>query len=257
MQYVRHVDPSVFPLEEFRSHFIAEPANGLDTAYCIQTRVPPGKGTTRGVHVHPADQIYYILKGQMNVQLGDQEYVARPGQLVFMPRGLPHWNWNTTDEEEVHFELIVPAPAREDIALDPGTLPVPDVSKLQMVRTLDETKFDQARFSQVVIADRATGCENVSLGIFRTPPGGQSPALHVHRVDQVYFVMQGEMTLQIGFEEYKAGPNTLVILPAGMPHRNWNATSEPEYHINLRLPEPLPEWGPWDLPVTIENREAT
>ena len=86
MQYVRHVDPSVFPLDEFRSHFIAEPANGLDTAYCIQTRVPPGKGTTRGVHVHPADQIYYILKGQMNVQLGEEEYVAKPGQLVFIPR---------------------------------------------------------------------------------------------------------------------------------------------------------------------------
>jgi len=79
----------------------------------------------------------------------------------------------------------------------------------------------------------------------------------VHRVDQVYFIMQGEMTLQIGFEEYKAGPNTLVILPAGMPHRNWNATSEPEYHINLRLPEPLPEWGPWDMAVTIDtSKEA-
>ena len=256
MQYIRHVDPSVFPADAFRSHFIAEPANGLDTAYCIQTRVPPGKGTTRGEHVHPADQIYYILKGQMNVLLGDKEYVAKPGQLVFIPKGLPHWNWNTTDEEEVHFELIVPAPAREDIALDPGSLPVPDVSGLQMVRTLDETKFDQTRFSQIVIADRSTGCDNVSMGIFRSPPGGSTP-YHVHRVDQVYFIMQGEMTLQIGFEEYTAGPNTLVILPAGMPHRNWNATSEPEYHINLRVPEPLPEWGPWDMAVTIDTaREA-
>ena len=65
------------------------------------------------------------------------------------------------------------------------------------------------------------------------------------------------MKLQIGFKEYRAGPNTLVILPAGMPHRNWNATSEPEYHINLRLPEPLPEWGPWDMAVTMDtSREA-
>jgi len=256
MQYVRHVDPNVFPLDEFRSHFIAEPANGLDTAYCIQTRVPPGKGTTRGMHVHPADQIYYVMKGQMNALLGEEEVTAKPGQLVFIPKGLPHWNWNTTDEEEVHFELIVPAPERDQIALDVGSLPVPDVKGLQLVRTLDQAKFDQTRFSQVILADRSTGCDYTSLGIFRSPPGGSTP-LHVHRVDQVYFIMQGEMTLQIGFEEYKAGPNTLVILPAGMPHRNWNATSEPEYHINLRLPEPLPEWGPWDMAVTIDtSKEA-
>ena len=251
MQYVRHVDPSVFPAAEFRSHFIAEPASGLDTAYCIQTRVPPGKGTTRGEHVHPADQIYYILKGQMNAQLGDQEVVARPGELVFIPKGLPHWNWNTTDEEEVHFELIVPAPARDQLVMDTGSLPVPDVKGLQLVRTLDETKFDQARYSQIVIADRSTGCEHVSLGIFRAPAGTSTP-YHAHRVDQVYFIMRGEMTLQIGFEECKAGPNSLVIIPAGMPHRNWNAGPELEYHINLRLPEPLPEWGPWDMPVTID-----
>ena len=46
--------------------------------------------------------------------------MARPGQLVFIPKGLPHWNWNTTDEEELHFELIVPAPAREDLRAGPG-----------------------------------------------------------------------------------------------------------------------------------------
>ncbi len=112
------------------------------------------------------------------------------------------------------------------------------------------------RFSQVVLADRSSGSDNVSLGIFRVPPGGQSPELHVHRVDQIYFVISGTMSLQIGLDQSRAGPNTLVILPAGMPHRNWNPGTEPEYHINLRVPEPNPEWGPWDLPVKIEQREA-
>jgi mannose-6-phosphate isomerase-like protein (cupin superfamily) len=219
--------------------------------------VPAGKGTSRGVHIHDADQIYYILHGEMTAQLGEERYTARPGQLVFIPRGLPHWNWNEGSEPELHFELIVPPPARELVAqAADGSLPLPDVGGLELVRTLDEGKFDPERFSQVILADRSSRCNNVSFGVFRVPPGGSSPQLHVHRVDQVYFVISGTMSLQIGFEEYTAGPNSLVILPAGMPHRNWNAGTEPEYHINLRVPEPDPASGPWDLPVHIGSEEA-
>jgi mannose-6-phosphate isomerase-like protein (cupin superfamily) len=251
MKYVRPVDPAVFRPNEFHSHFIAEPSNGLESCYCILTRVPPGAGTTRGKHVHPADQIYYILRGQMNVLLGEDEFTARPGQLVHIPGGLPHWNWNTTQEEEVHFELIVPAPERESLVLDPGALPAPAIDANGLIRTLDESQFDKTRFSQVVLADRASGVNTVSFGVFRVPPGGASPELHMHRVDQVYFIIQGTMGLQIGLEEYSAGPNTLVVLPAGVPHRNWNAGADVEYHINLRVPEPAADSGPWDYPVTI------
>ncbi len=139
MKYVRPVSGDVWRHDEFHSYFIAEPANGLDSCYCILTRVPPGMGTTRGRHVHDADQIYYVLQGEMNVQLGDEERVARPGQLVLIPRGLPHWNWNTGPEPEIHFELIVPPPERERIGLDPdGSIPAPDVAGADLVRTLDE-----------------------------------------------------------------------------------------------------------------------
>jgi len=248
MQYVRPIDQGVFKPDEFHSHFIADPSTGLDSCYCILTRVPPGKGTTRGKHVHPADQLYYILSGEMHVLLGKEEQVARPGQLVWIPAGLPHWNWNTAAEPEVHFELIVPAPARASLVLDPGSLTEPDVAGKPLIRTLDATAFDREGFSQVVLADRASGVESVSFGIFRVP-AGKGTELHAHRFDQIYFVIEGSMGLQIGFEEYEAGPNTLVVIPAGMPHRNWNPGSVPEYHINLRAPQPREDANLWDLSV--------
>jgi len=247
MRYVRHVDRGVFDPDEFHSHFIADPSSGLDSCYCILTRVPPGKGTTRGEHVHPADQLYYVLSGEMHVLLGGDERVARPGQLVWIPAGLPHWNWNTGAEPEVHFELIVPAPERASLVLDPGSLPEP-AAAFPLVRTLDSSAFEPERFSQVVLADRASGVESVSFGIFRVPPG-RGTELHAHRFDQIYFVIEGRMGLEIGFETYEAGSDTLVVIPAGMPHRNWNPGGEPEYHVNLRAPQPNEDFALWDLPV--------
>ena len=72
--------------------------------------MPPGTGTTSGLHVHPANQVYFILSGTMHVQLGTEEFVVGPNQLVVIPQGMPHWNWNAGAEDEVHFELIVPSP---------------------------------------------------------------------------------------------------------------------------------------------------
>jgi hypothetical protein len=61
------------------------------------------------------------------------------------------------------------------------------------------------------------------------------------------------MQLEIGLNSYTAGPNTLVTLPAGMPHRNWNEGPDSEYHLNLRVPEPAGHDVPWDLPVSIKT----
>jgi hypothetical protein len=63
------------------------------------------------------------------------------------------------------------------------------------------------------------------------------------------------MDLEIGFEHYSVGPHSLVIIPAGMPHRNWNSGSEPEFHLNLRVPEPSGNVI-WDVPVSLGTEEA-
>ena len=128
---------------------------------------------------------------------------------------------------------------------------------MELIRTLDESKFNPEKFSQVVLADRESGVNSTSLGIFRVPPGGKSPPLHVHRFEQIYFVISGTMQLQIGLEEYTAPANSYVILPPGMPHTNWNASdSELLWFINCRSPEPKDHSEPWDRPVIIGTEEA-
>jgi len=254
MQYVRSVDFSAFPAGAFHSQRLADTSTGLDSCLCLSTRVPPGKGTTSGLHTHPSDQLYYVLTGTMHARVGERTYVVGPGNLVIIPAGTPHWNWNEGAEDELHFELIVPAPP----AGTPLVTPVDDSSVIshgstfEVVRHLDESRFDCERFSQVVLADRSSGLNTLSLGVFRVPPGVQGPVLHMHRFDQIYYMISGTMELELGFQRYTVGPHTLVTIPAGMPHRNWNAsTSEPEYHLNLRVPEPASGDSAWDVPVTL------
>ncbi len=43
------------------------------------------------------DEYTYVLEGEIGVQVGDEVRVARPGDLVFKPRGVPHAFWNAGD----------------------------------------------------------------------------------------------------------------------------------------------------------------
>jgi mannose-6-phosphate isomerase-like protein (cupin superfamily) len=43
------------------------------------------------LHVHEhEDELFYVLEGEHVFQVGDQEFRAGPGGLVFAPRGVPH-----------------------------------------------------------------------------------------------------------------------------------------------------------------------
>jgi quercetin dioxygenase-like cupin family protein len=253
VQHVRPVDFAAFKPDEFHSQFIADARTGVDSCLLICTRVPPGKGTPAGLHVHVADQFYYILRGQMQVQIGAAQYTANPGSLVFIPAGAPHWNWNDGSEDEVHAELIVPAPSHGQPAVYAVQVPSLSASPAQddfYVRPLDESQLDPGNFSVVSLADRTTGSRSCRINLLQMPPGQGGPGLHVHAFDQFYYVLSGTMTLQVGLEKHSAGANSYVVLPAGTPHCNWNEGTEMERHLAILVPEMPPAPEP-DLPVSL------
>src|SRR5437868_14416325 len=60
--------------------------------------------------VHPVDQLYYVVEGEMHGVLGSEPFVAGLNTLVFIPAGTPHHNWNEGEVDEFHFEVLVPSP---------------------------------------------------------------------------------------------------------------------------------------------------
>src|SRR4051812_31583288 len=63
------------------------------------------------LHTHANEDEYsYVLEGEVGVQIGDEVAVAKPGDLVFKPRGVQHAFWNAGDTPARLLEIISPAP---------------------------------------------------------------------------------------------------------------------------------------------------
>ena len=115
---------------------------------------------------------------------------------------------------------------------------------MEYVRQVDFQAIANAgpgeRLTQRLI-DNDNGTGTCTIGCIRTPPGGGSPeGAHTHEVDQIFYVVSGVMSLEIEGKPYEAGPGSIVLFPAGVPHRNWNAGSEPTVHLNIAAPAPDP-----------------
>ena len=73
----------------------------------VENVVPPRSGPP--LHVHDFDEVFYLLDGELVIQVGDHVETARTGDLVFAPRGVPHALVNRTDDDARC--LLVCAPA--------------------------------------------------------------------------------------------------------------------------------------------------
>jgi mannose-6-phosphate isomerase-like protein (cupin superfamily) len=115
---------------------------------------------------------------------------------------------------------------------------------VQFIRTIDQAALDATgageRFSQALL-DHDSGATTCNVNLIKTPAGGGSPAgMHTHVVDQHFYILSGTMSLEIEGTHYEAGPGTLVVFPAGVPHRNWNGGTEPTVHLAFNTPLPDP-----------------
>ncbi len=99
------------------------------------------------------------------------------------------------------------------------------------------------------LIDPGLGVTGASVGLVVTPPGEGSPAgLHTHTFDQIFYIVSGTMTVVIDGTQHEPDAGTLVIFPAGVPHRNWNAGTEPTVHLAINAPAPDPD-RPFAHPV--------
>src|SRR5215471_13055463 len=115
---------------------------------------------------------------------------------------------------------------------------------MEYVRKVDAATVAAAGPNERVtqpLLDHTSGAQHCSINWIKTPAGGGSPAgMHTHVVDQMFYILEGTMNLEIEGNEYLAGPGTLVVFPAGVPHRNWNGGSEPTVHLAFNAPLPDP-----------------
>jgi mannose-6-phosphate isomerase-like protein (cupin superfamily) len=238
------------------SEILAGPTSGSDNAYLIYTRMPSGAHGP-ALFTLPVEHYYIVLSGKMNVQIGTDKFVVGSMGAVIVPADTPHEVWNSDAEPEAHLEVITSANPSKDLSRD----------LISMLKPVQARKVENAascirQISVPAVSDLKPGLNRqaytnrakgsaATVGLDSTSPGSGGPKPHVHRFEQVYFVVEGETTVMYGLENPKAKKNDIVILPAGVVHTNTNMGSVPERHITLLLPEPVSQ--PFDVEFEMKG----
>ncbi|WP_020499247.1 cupin domain-containing protein [Sciscionella marina] len=237
-------------------HYRAQILSRLESALMLASHIGSG-GCGPSLHYHQVDQLYYLVSGSTQVQLGEGVHHAGPGSLVFIPAGLPHCNWNDGSDSETHFEIIVPAPSPVWPIVyfvdGPGEVPAEhrtDRSGYVMSAEAAESTEPMPGFRMTPLATPATGSEHIVVSMAEVEPGHGGPGTHIHDFDQYYLVLDGELTVEVALEKHVVGPHSLVILPAGVPHRQYNEGAGSEKHLAIITPVPA-QGRPWDVGVSF------
>ena len=101
----------------------------------VGTFVPP--------HIHPTqDEYLYILEGRFDFILDGEERHAEPGDLVHMPRGVPHGIFNKTDSDIKTLFWVSPTRKLYDLFWAIHNMgPEPDPAELVALSSKHEVDF--------------------------------------------------------------------------------------------------------------------
>jgi quercetin dioxygenase-like cupin family protein len=118
---------------------------GIDTggAYCLlEVALAPGMGVPRHTHTRE-DESYFVVAGELEVIVGEETFVLKPGDTLMAPRDIPHQLRNSGNVEN-HYLLVfspsgfegflnataVPAPANAPAPTKPPAVAVRNVHEL-------------------------------------------------------------------------------------------------------------------------------
>ena len=106
----------------------------------IEATVLPGGGPPPHIH-RREDEMFYVVEGEITMQIGDERRVAKAGTFVHMPIGILHAFTNDTDQPAKVLISFAPAGLEQmfaEVGKDLGEGELPDkVSPQEMERILD------------------------------------------------------------------------------------------------------------------------
>jgi mannose-6-phosphate isomerase-like protein (cupin superfamily) len=217
------------------------------------------------LHLHrDTDELYYVLEGELMVHLPGRSLQRAAGGWVYCPRGVPH-TYEVTSSTPARllyvgspggFEEFVAAAGEPagDLTLPPGE---PDVSRaigLASSYGIDVLAPPGERpegalpaapasaaywwlghLASVHVPGEAT--ERRYSFIEHLSPPGERPALHVHRREsQLWYVLEGELTVRVGGESCRCGPGEWAYGPPAVPHTHEVTSETPARILEVSSP---------------------
>lgn len=114
------------------------PKASCETTFAFETNSEPGQFVP--VHVHPTqDEFILVLEGTLDLKLDGRWTQARAGDLVRMPRGVPHGYFNKSDKPARALFWVSPARRLEALFRELDNLT--DVADVVRISALHEVDF--------------------------------------------------------------------------------------------------------------------
>ncbi len=67
-------------------------------------------GARTNWHVHPGEQVLYVVEGQARAGTADEELRAGPGDIIYMPAGERHWHGAVEGGSMTHLSITTEGP---------------------------------------------------------------------------------------------------------------------------------------------------
>ena len=101
---------------------------------------PPG--TFVPPHIHPSqDEFIYVLEGRYDLMLAGEESHATAGDLIRLPKGIPHGIFNRTEQDAKSLFWVAPARRLYDLFWAIHNMPDADPAEIVAVSAKHEVDF--------------------------------------------------------------------------------------------------------------------
>jgi quercetin dioxygenase-like cupin family protein len=92
------------------------------------------------------------------------------------------------------------------------------------------------RLEAVFKADGEESAGRYSISEWWLEPHTAGPGAHTHPEDDVFYVLEGTFTFQVGEDRFEASRGAFVLAPGGVAHDFANRTGERAGFLNISVP---------------------
>lgn len=225
-------------------------------------------GETSDAEVNPFEVSFYVLAGEVVLQMGGQLHLLRSDDFGYIPVALAH-RWENRSESPARY-LRVRSPQPRDFgvearkaelaALDASVSPsrvdpsdpasrlvghfdmaaLPDPGPLQMKGFRSGTARNVGLW---MLVDEVVGAVHHTLFMVQFAPTGQTVTLggqHYHPFEEIYYIVEGEAVAHLEDESIPVKTGDLVFAGVNSLHGFSNHTDSRVRWIEAQAPAPPP-----------------
>lgn len=243
---------------------VSEAAGAVQMGFQVSRLEPRG---TVSHHLHSFEETFYVMEGELVVDLPEGSFVAGPGDYGLVPVGVPHSLRNLGGEPVSFAEMRAPLPRERhefDTYFPPASAPgdparfdvrdprnrsfghidaenmdpaMQTQDRLALSASMRTALLVYSGISVKMMIDSDLGADLSTMFMVQYVPGGFAGA-HDHPLEEAYLILEGEVEAGFDGEKYRLGPGDVAWAGVGCVHEFRNVGEGPVRWLETQAPQP-------------------